>query len=246
MWDIGWTLVYHSHFLHWPHRLRWERQDFCSNETEKAMIAIKYCGIGTGCFQGIAEVTYIFKEPLSEGLNVFKIKITTTLLWFKEEKKEFEFRSWNFDPACVVRRITINKLNFVLEWLMSGVVVVLWNGGGLGMLWITTTISPAHKPSRCTVIKCLRRGLVFYPGKSNGCCCRGFLVFQVSSKIRTMILLDALTFFLILWLNPWYLSEYLHLPVLLTHLTFFPQSLLQSVDLHGPSTEPYKCGILLP
>ena len=164
----------------------------------------------------------------------------------QRRKKEFEFRSWNFDPACVVRRITINKLNFVPEWLMSGVVVVLWNGGGLGMLWITTTISRAHKLGRCTVIKCLRRGLVFYPGKSNGCCCRGFLVFQVSSKIRTMILLDALTFFLILWLNPWYLSEYLHLPVLLTHLTFLPQSLLQSVDLHGPSTEPYKCGILLP
>ena len=71
-------------------------------------------------------------------------------------------------------------------------------------------------------------------------------MFQVSSKIRTMILLDALTFFLILWLNPWYLSEYLHLPVLLTYLTFLPQSLLQSVDLHGPSTEPYKSGILLP
>ena len=55
------------------------------------MIAIKYCGIGTGCFQGIAEVTYIFKEPLSKGLNVFKIKITTTLLWFKEEKKSLNF-----------------------------------------------------------------------------------------------------------------------------------------------------------
>ena len=30
-----------------------------------------------------------------------------------------------FDPTCVVMRITINKLNFVPEWLMSGVVVVL-------------------------------------------------------------------------------------------------------------------------
>ena len=29
------------------------------------------------------------------------------------------------DPMCVVMRITINKLNFVPEWLMSGVVVVL-------------------------------------------------------------------------------------------------------------------------
>ena len=38
-----------------------------------------------------------------------------------------------------------------------------------------------------------------------------------------MILLDALTFFLILWLNPQYLSEYLHLPFLLTHVTFLPQ-----------------------
>ena len=35
--------------------------------------------------------SYIFKEPLSEGLNVFKIKITTTLLWFKEEKKSSNF-----------------------------------------------------------------------------------------------------------------------------------------------------------
>ena len=33
-----------------------------------------------------------------------------------------------FDPMCVVMRITINKLNFVPEWLMSGVVVVLWSG----------------------------------------------------------------------------------------------------------------------
>ena len=70
------------------------------------------------------------------------------------------------------------------------------------------------------MIKCLRRGLVFSLGESNGCYCRGFLLFQVSRKIRTMILLDALTFFLIMWLNPWYLSEYLHLPFLLTHLTF--------------------------
>ena len=38
-----------------------------------------------------------------------------------------------FDPTCVVMRITINKFNFVPEWLMSGVVVVLRNGGGLGM-----------------------------------------------------------------------------------------------------------------
>ena len=31
----------------------------------------------------------------------------------------------SFDPTCVVMRIAINKLNFVPEWLMSGVVVVL-------------------------------------------------------------------------------------------------------------------------
>ena len=113
-------------------------------------------------------------------------------------------------------------------------------------LWITTAISPAFKPARCTVMKCLRRGLVFYPGESNGCCCRRFLVFQVSRKIRTMILLDALTFFLIFWLNPSYVSEYLHLPFLLTRLTFLPQSPWQSLDLHSPSTEPYHSGILLP
>ena len=37
-----------------------------------------------------------------------------------------------FDLACVVIRVTINKLYFVLEWLMFGVVGMLWNGGGLG------------------------------------------------------------------------------------------------------------------
>ena len=37
-----------------------------------------------------------------------------------------------FDPARVVIRVTINKLYFVPEWLVSGVVGVLWNGGGLG------------------------------------------------------------------------------------------------------------------
>ena len=43
------------------------------------------------CFQGIAEVTQILKLPISEGLNVFKIKITTTLLWLKEEKERSHF-----------------------------------------------------------------------------------------------------------------------------------------------------------
>ena len=38
-----------------------------------------------------------------------------------------------FDPTCEGMRITINKRNFVPEWRMSGVVVVLLNGGGLGM-----------------------------------------------------------------------------------------------------------------
>ena len=34
-----------------------------------------------------------------------------------------------FDLTCVVMKITINKLNFVpIDWLMSGVVVLLWNG----------------------------------------------------------------------------------------------------------------------
>ena len=36
-----------------------------------------------------------------------------------------------FDPARVVIRVTINKLYFVPEWLVSGVVGMLWNGGGL-------------------------------------------------------------------------------------------------------------------
>ena len=37
-----------------------------------------------------------------------------------------------FDPACIVIRVTINKLYFVPEWLVSGVVGMFWNGGGLG------------------------------------------------------------------------------------------------------------------
>ena len=36
-----------------------------------------------------------------------------------------------FDPASVVMRITISKFYFVPEWLMSGVVGVLRNCGGL-------------------------------------------------------------------------------------------------------------------
>ena len=36
------------------------------------------------------------------------------------------------DPARVVPRVTINELYFVPEWLVSGVVGMLWNGGGLG------------------------------------------------------------------------------------------------------------------
>ena len=37
-----------------------------------------------------------------------------------------------YDPAGVVIRVTINKLYFVPEWLVSGVVGMLSNGGGLG------------------------------------------------------------------------------------------------------------------
>ena len=61
-------------------------------------------------------------------------------------------------------------------------------------MWITTTISPAHKPSRCTVIKCLRRGLVFSLGESNGCYCRGFLLLQRSSKKKNNDSLGRLDF----------------------------------------------------
>ena len=37
-----------------------------------------------------------------------------------------------FDSARVVIMVTINKLYFVPEWLVSSVVGMLWNGGGLG------------------------------------------------------------------------------------------------------------------
>ena len=42
------------------------------------------------------------------------------------------YMNWLFDPARVVIRVTINKLYFVSEWLLSGVVNMIWNGGGLG------------------------------------------------------------------------------------------------------------------
>ena len=38
-----------------------------------------------------------------------------------------------FDPARVVIKLTINKIYFVPEWLVFVVVIMLWNGGGLGM-----------------------------------------------------------------------------------------------------------------
>ena len=37
-----------------------------------------------------------------------------------------------FDPARLIVRVTINEFYFVPVWLMSGVVGMLWNGGGLG------------------------------------------------------------------------------------------------------------------
>ena len=37
-----------------------------------------------------------------------------------------------FDSARVVTRVTINKLHLIPEWLVSGVVSMLWNSGGLG------------------------------------------------------------------------------------------------------------------
>ena len=32
------------------------------------------------------------------------------------------YMNWLFDPACVVKRVKINKLYFVPEWLVSSVV----------------------------------------------------------------------------------------------------------------------------
>ena len=42
------------------------------------------------------------------------------------------YMNYLFDSARVAIKVTINKLYFVPEWLMSGVVGMLWNGGGLG------------------------------------------------------------------------------------------------------------------
>ena len=38
-----------------------------------------------------------------------------------------------FDPARVVIKVRINILYFVPEWLVFVVVIMLWNGGSLGM-----------------------------------------------------------------------------------------------------------------
>ena len=46
-----------------------------------------------------------------------------------------------FDPARVVIKVTINKLYFVPEWLVFVVVIMLWNGGGLGMSRISRSCS---------------------------------------------------------------------------------------------------------
>ena len=45
---------------------------------------------------------------------------------------EMSYMNCLFDPARAVIRVTINKLYFVPEWLVSGVAGMLWNGGGLG------------------------------------------------------------------------------------------------------------------
>ena len=42
------------------------------------------------------------------------------------------YMNWLFDSARVVIGVTINKPYFVPKWLVSGVVSMLWNGGGLG------------------------------------------------------------------------------------------------------------------
>ena len=38
-----------------------------------------------------------------------------------------------FDPACVPMQIRISKLYLIPKWVVSHVVSVCWNGGGLGM-----------------------------------------------------------------------------------------------------------------
>ena len=50
------------------------------------------------------------------------------------------YMNWLFDPVRVVIRVTVNKLHLVPEWLVSGVVGMLWNGGGLGMGGLNVSI----------------------------------------------------------------------------------------------------------
>ena len=38
------------------------------------------------------------------------------------------------DPTCVPVRVSINKLNLVLNWIVAGLVGVFRNGGGYGQV----------------------------------------------------------------------------------------------------------------
>lgn len=78
------------------------RQDLCSNretiQMGNTMISNKYCGITTGCLSGIAEIAYIYKLSLSEGLSFFKIKRGTTFFgWLHMKRKQISFlrKKWS-------------------------------------------------------------------------------------------------------------------------------------------------------
>ena len=77
------------------------------------------------------------------GIHTSRISTPPSLLIFIRVKSCMDCL---FDPACVVRKITINKLNFVPEWLMSGVVALKRRSSGyrlVGFLDHAPKLNPA-------------------------------------------------------------------------------------------------------
>ena len=87
------------------------------NETDKRFFQCSFIRNGFFC------TTLLLLCFLIVGIHSSGISIPLSL---------FIYMNCLFDFARVVIRVTINKIYFVPEWLVSCVVGMLWNGGGLG------------------------------------------------------------------------------------------------------------------
>ena len=159
--------------------------------------------------------------------NTFSLGVSTLFRWFVPSHGSPIVVSINY--TILFRRFLRKKTLFIL--------------------WITTIISTAHKPGRCTVIKCLRRRrvvVVEFVCATNGCTLKRSLYFHLFSSLK--LCQKAQPFSWTPWLSSWscgWTLVSLHILFLPTHLTFLSQSPWRSTDLHSPSTEPYNSGILL-